>query len=787
MLKLFVSHFDFLSWIIILIMHNHCQTLERSARLLELSVVLAFLSRFALSEPGQRLCSSLSFKSGLEAIQETQNLLEEALSHSGLLINSVERFPDLEPLLLEVGQSDFLGEQELFVLAVFLGQVRETREKLLAADLDESSRIKALVQDLPWPAKAWQGLQRCLNERGELRDQSSPELYSLRQEIRAIYQRCTKRVEQFLEKQEQLDYLQDEYLTISADRYVLAIKSNFKGRLKGIIHDYSQTGETCYLEPFFLIELNNQLQELKREEREAKVRVLRHLTELVQQEKEEISFLFDWLSKIDCLRAKVLFAQELGAAAIDVAHGNPVCLLAARHPILVIQGKKVQPVDLKLDQEHRGLVITGANSGGKTVCLKSLGLLLLMVRLGLPVPVAKGSVLPYFEHLFAFFGDEQNLEEDLSTFTAQIKQLKANWRKMRASSLVLLDEFGAGTDPSQGSALAQAVLDVLLQRGAWVVVATHFPALKVYGLNHKQVRVASVLFDPETKKPLFKLAYDQIGASQALDVAREYGLPEEIVRRAEQFLLLEGQDSSELISRLNDLALEKEQHSRKLLEEKDRLKRLQTRLQREYAEKIAELSEELSAYSREIMEKWRQGKLARKQALRELSRKKQVLQDQVRTGTSKGGLSWPEITFGQRLRYDIWGREGVVVQKDERKGQIQLNLGGVKVWANCQELSRVQDSEQLQREATTFLTPEPQSLILDLRGQRADEAENNLLKFVDQAILNGRNELEIIHGRGTGVLRSVVHEVLSRLPQIAHYHLAPDDRGGDGVTLVVLD
>ncbi len=262
--------------------------------------------------------------------------------------------------------------------------------------------------------------------------------------------------------------LQDEYLTISSDRYVIALKSNFKGRIKGIVHDYSQSGETCYFEPLFLIDLNNKLQELRKLEREEINRVLKYLTSLLTGDIDKVLTLYELMVDVDIIRAKILFSEKIKGNIINIDEGS-VSLRDVRHPILFIEyGDKIEPVDIILEKSQRALILTGGNSGGKTVSLKTLGLCALMAYSGLPVPCLDGSSIPFWEDIFVFLGDEQSLHENLSTFTAQIKKIRDIWPKVGKSTLVLLDEFGSGTDPSQGSALAQAVLDCLLERGAWI-------------------------------------------------------------------------------------------------------------------------------------------------------------------------------------------------------------------------------------------------------------------------------------------------------------------------------
>jgi DNA mismatch repair protein MutS2 len=572
---------------------------------------------------------------------------------------------------------------------------------------------------------------------------------------------------------------------------VLAIKTNFKGRLQGIIHDYSQTGETCYFEPMLLVELNNTLQELRQEEREAIQRVLRTLTNVVNQDVRRIRSVFDWMVHLDVLLAKVLLAQDLQGQSISLGQDQPLRLLQARHPLLVLQGEDVRAVDIELKDGQRGLIISGGNSGGKTVCLKTLGLISLMALSALPVPVADGSTLPLWEQIFVFIGDEQSLQEHQSTFTAQIDHLRSKWAEMNASSLVLLDEFGAGTDPSQGAALAQAVMDGLLDKSAWVVAATHFPALKAYGLTREKVRAATVLFDPQTQMPLYTLGYDQVGGSRALDVARERGLPAEILRRAEEYLLLDGRDSSQLMSRLNELAVARERELEELRRRKQTLEQEQKRVRTKLEEKTGKLLEEIRNHSREVVAQWKAGKRQRKQALRELAEDKKRLREELEAkgaGKVAGGFA-RVLQVGDQVMYRSWGRSGLIQEMDAKKERIKLDLGGVSLWVSASEVEYQPTSNVKSRPGSNLSPNLPRagaSGRVDLRGLRAEEAVASLQQHLDQAVLSGNNEMEIIHGRGTGALRRAVHEELARIPDVREYFLANEEQGGDGVTIVRL-
>ncbi len=761
---------------------------SRTLQLLEFPKVLQHLSHFAVSEAGRDACLSLLPDTDPVRIAERLSLVRETMHLCGSRDVHLSAFPDVAGVFAFLKNPlAYLDLDGLAGVREMLGAAAKLLDGLGDADPGRYPGLAALVAGLTLPPKTWSALSRCLAPDGTIRDEASPELYSVRQEIRRVHQMCTRKVQDFFQNKDLQSMLQDEFLTISSDRYVLALKNNFKGRLKGIVHDYSQTGETCYFEPLFLVELNNDLQEHRQEERAEEQKILRFLSELIRSEQGAIERTFAELVRFDGLLAICRFAAKTDAHVVDVAPDAPLHLTEARHPLLVFGHDGVVPVDLVLHEGQKVLIITGGNAGGKTVCLKTLGLLGLMAHAGLPVTAAEGSTMPLWDNFVVSMGDEQSIEQSLSTFTAQIRHFSEIWPRIDARTLVVLDEFGVGTDPSQGAALAQAVVDGLLERGAWVGVATHFPALKAYGLSREGVRAASVIFSPDTRKPLFKLGYDQVGASRALDVAREQGLPDSILARAQEYLYLDAGNTEEIFDRLNRLAAEKE-------DELEKLKARTLEAERKFARKLEKLDQEkarmqteLRAAAGEIMREWREGRRGRKEALKELSQLREGVAQTRGEEEEVKKLSIEAIAQGQVLFYLPWNKKGQVQEVDGKKERVRLDMGGVSLWVSLADVQpgerdKTDGGKVVVRSAPAPVTP----LRLDLRGFRADEAEAELARFLDKALLAGRSEVEIVHGMGSGVMRKVVHEHLKRSRAVDSYRLADADAGGDGMTRVVL-
>lgn len=805
----------------------HARTLQA----LEFHKITEHLAGLCTSGVGRERALALAPLPDADAVNLAARLYEEAADWASRPLPGVNAFhlaafPDVSGLLRAAESTrQHLFQPDVDAFWALREVLRLARDAHAAIAVPEASRLwphlLAMADGSPLPVQLTAALLRCISDDGLLRDESSPELYRLRGELRRLHQNCMRKVKDYALQYNMLPYLQDEFMTLSSDRYVLPLKANFKGRMQGIIHDWSQTGETCYFEPMFLVEINNRLQELKREEREEERKVLAYLRDLLAAELPGARAALELLAGLDVLQAKRRLAALFDGRSLPltpVAEG--ISLLEARHPLLTlaragVDGEKgqsaatasgassgdknkktaspVRPLDIQLRPGERALVITGGNAGGKTVCLKTLGLIAAMTLSGLPVPVGAGSHLPWFSRMDAFIGDEQSLADNVSTFTAQIEHLAKAWKHLNASGLVLLDEFGAGTDPAQGAALAQAVLDELLEKHTFVLAATHFPALKSYALTREGARAASMLFDPRSKKPLFKLAYDQVGASQALDVAREYGLPEAIVRRAEHYLLQDGQDATALLARLNDLAARREEELAALNGEREKARRAADDSRQRLEKERLRLHEEVRGQAAELMRAWKEGRAGHKQALKEMSRLRASLAPSAGT-EEESVLPRPQhFAPGQSVLHSVFNKRGVITDVDERRGRVRLDMNGVNLWAEMKDLrvsgntadgGSAPAAPAASRGVGGSVGGQGASLSLDLRGMRADQALAEVERFLDKALLAGFSEVEIVHGRGTGALRREVHEFLRAFPAVAHFAVAPEDRGGDGMTMV---
>lgn len=798
---------------------------KRTLEVLEFDKIRTYLASFCKLEAGKRFAHKISPFNALQDAHLAFTLYNEAGNFFSLptlpdnKIFVISPFPDISDLLdsYAVNHLKLDGQQkksinlDIEAYWALREMLRAARMALAAVNSPQGGNLwpnlLGLANDSRFPEQLSAALDRCISDDCLLKDESSPELYRLRTELRSLHRSCLSKVKDFAKQYNMQQYLQDDFMTLSSDRYVLPLKSNFKGRMQGVIHDWSQTGETCYFEPIFLVEINNRLQELKHEEREEERKILNYLGGLFSGQLSEVNASMNLLGTLDFLNAKLLMAASLDCHCVELAKiEDGINLAQARHPLLELARKRpgqlqngkieklipVQPIDIVLRPQEKALVITGGNAGGKTVCLKTFGLVAAMTLSGLPAPVGKGSHMPWLDRMDAFIGDEQSLDDNVSTFTAQIDHLAKAWKYLDKNALVLLDEFGAGTDPAEGSALAQAVLDCLLEKDCLVLSATHFPSLKSYALTREGVRAATMLFDSITSKPLFKIAYDQVGASQALAIAREHGLPLEVIGKAERHLLQDGGDSSSLMSKLNELAAKREEEITSLKAEQIRYKTMVDTQKEKLEKEKARLHDEIGARTRELMHAYRQNRLSAKQTLREMNSLKAKL---GLDNNSAHGSILPMsdvLEIGQEVFHSIFQKRGVITDIDTRKNRVRLDMNGVNIWADKKDLRQNPTAVPPKKNVSGVLLKATNSgenilyLSLDVRGQRGTEAVATVEKYLDRAVMEGFAGLEIIHGRGTGALRKEIHEFLHTSPLVSNIRLAQEDRGGDGMTIVDL-
>lgn len=707
--------------------------------------------------------------------------------------------------------SDFLRIKDTLIAA-------RSKQRHFADREQDLPELCALAAGLTLPEGLIDRISQVLDDRGEVLDSASSELKRIRSQHKVAYDRLMDKLQSMVNDSKYAPLLQDPIVTQREGRYVIPLRAEHKGKIKAVVHDQSSSGATLFVEPLQAVDLNNEVRQLELAEREEIRRLLAELSERVGHERELIDSVVNALAQLDLAFAKARYAQVLDASAPtlkpipsqqkDGRVHTRLRLLGARHPLL--DPEQVVPVDLVLEDEVRALVITGPNTGGKTVTLKTAGLLVLMAQCGLHIPAEGGSELSVFRQVFADIGDEQSIEQSLSTFSAHVSNIIRILEQADETSLVLLDELGAGTDPQEGAALAMALVQEFLELGSTTLVATHYAELKAFAHGQQGLSNASVEFDVETLQPTYHLTIGLPGRSNALAIAQRLGLPESIVERARGQVTAEDLDATELlddIRRQREAASEArreaervrvqaQQQSEELAErletiEDERRERLQAAREQAEAE-LDELQDEIRELRRRLSNAGQPLK-----AVEEVAREADQLEQEVSQPVVREPAEVPgrerSLSAGDRVLVRTLNSEGVIVELGETEAEVQV--GALRVRAQIDELTPAEgDAAGVEKEAAptargTVTTPDQQAppMELDLRGQRAEEALAELDQRLDAAFLAGLRTLRVIHGKGTGKLRQVVRDALSDNPYTASVRGGKPAEGGEGVTIVELD
>ena len=651
-----------------------------------------------------------------------------------------------------------------------------------------------------------------LSPSGEIMDQASPELAKIRRQLVNVKQQIKERLERMLRAPAYLKYFQDLIITVRDERYVVPVKQECRHQVPGIIHDQSASGATLYIEPMELIEPGNEMRRLQAREAKEINRLLYVLTQAVAERQAELNQAITILSQLDFIMAKAIYSQTINAFAPEIIPEYYLDIKQGRHPLL--SSKKAVPISVKLGQEYDTLIITGPNAGGKTVALKTIGLTVLMAQAGLHVPAEEGTKIGLFETVLADIGDEQSIEQSLSTFSAHLFNLKEILNRSNSGSLVLLDELGMGTDPVEGAALAQAVLEKLQAKGAKTIATTHYGELKSFALTHKKAVNACVEFSSVTYKPTYRLLMGRPGQSLAFEVALKCGLAEEIVSRAKEFLTTEQIKASDLLNVIN----KQQQKTKKVLHQTQKKYQQAKALKKLYRDRLAKITAQRDTILKNAWEKaeaiTREAKRQAEEAVKELRAKllaknnkerelaiqeirKKLQIKAVSTGRAEALnlTSLPVVAVGQEVYLPRLKQSGFV-QNLAEDGMVQVQVGILKINVPSQELCYPENK----RRGVKFNAPAGGTQVaallaekarhietrLDLRGLSREEALYQLNQYLDDAVLAGLPRAELIHGKGTGILRQATHEQLKNDFRIKAFRLGELTEGGAGVTIVEL-
>ena len=769
----------------------------RSLEVLEFPSVIERLKGWAGSELGRKAAEGVS---PLDDPAEIELHLEETLQMKEFLEGGGELpvggLRDIGGLLKRLeAEGAFLDGKELLEVAASIA----ASDLLKKALKEAGGRLKELGRRFHAPVEVANRILAAIDPRGEVRDEASPHLSSIRRRMREVHGLIYERIRALLGQRDWKEIVQDEVITQRNDRFVVLVKADGRARVKGIVHDVSQSRASLYIEPFEVVELNNELGVLRRGEREEEERVLRALSREVAEVRDRLSEDLSLQAEVDLLYAKAKLAIELGAQKPALNEEGITRMLSARHPLLVLSGEEVVPIDLLLDPQQRILVISGANAGGKTVALKTLGLLTLMVKAGLLIPASASSTVNLFGRLFAYIGDEQDLEGHLSTFSSFINWVKGVLEEVGPSTLILIDEIGTGTDHSQGAALAMALLDEIRKKGGYAVVTTHLDLLKAYAYGRPEVCNVAVEFDPQTLTPTFRLLYGRVGQSWAFPIAERWGLKKELIERAKEYHRQRSSREAELLEELTRLQGELEAERKALASEREKVSQRRERLERA----VRRLREKREEILRRVEERGRRVLAEAEERLKEILREapsfqrpfhlkgelKRVREDLRKVLPSKRVPKGKpeEVKEGDWVEVLGLGKEGMVTKI--LSGRVEVMIEGIRAKVPLEEV-RVRQPVRQEGEGKgifAWVTPPARAdRKINVVGLRVEDALPKVEKLIDQALLYGWEKVEIVHGIGTGRLREAIKRHLEQLPWVKELRPAPVGKGGVGVTVVEL-
>ncbi len=798
---------------------------EKTLAVLEYPKILQQLTSYTSFKPSADLVRELKPTSDLEEALYAQNLTKEGIQFMNKNdFRGIGSAHDIRPIIQLAKREGVATPQELLDMKDTLISLRSLI-RTFERSQNEYPRLSELFVSISIPAGIIELLSRSISDHGDILDSASPALASIRRELIIVRERLQSKLQHYISDPDTASLLQEPIITQREGRYVLPVRADFKSRIKSIVHDQSSSGATVFIEPLAIVELNNQNRQLQLDERDEEHRILSSLTSQLKNHVEELENGLTALAKFDFGMACSQYALALGATQPILmpfrkctvqtkSHpGSTIRLIQARHPLL--DPEAVVPIDVELDGQTFALVVTGPNTGGKTVSLKTVGLLALMAQSGLFIPAAAGSTLSVFHSIFADIGDEQSIEQSLSTFSGHITNIVHILEQADSESLVILDELGAGTDPQEGAALARSILTYLVNRKITTLVTTHHPELKGFAHVTPGVTNASVEFNIETLRPTYHLTIGLPGRSNAIAIAQRLGLPEEIIELARAEINpqeIQSQDLLDEIYRQRDLtrqAYQQAEANRKELESlrQELIKRLEN-IEKERQQILDQTEQETQTLLNQIQGEIRQARKAFVREQQPIAKIQQIeeqfnqIEEQVekqirknRRKTTSGNKTSPHTPkVGEKVRLRSLGTKGILTAMDG--DQIEIQAGMLRIRSDISDI--IFDQEEGTSSEQTLLSSEsPSTKVpqvnevphweLDVRGKTVEEVLEILEAYIPTAIYAGLPFVRIIHGKGSGRLRQAIRQHLKNNPHILSFEAGDDREGGEGVTIVKLN
>ena len=776
-------------------------------KVLEFSKIRTQLAEYATSEKGKQMIKELPIEVEAKAIQhkieETTDGVELLRLKQGI---PIPRLKDISFALKRLELEAGLNGRELSDILRVLTTTHEVERFFEKVEEEEITlkRVPRLVEKLESIPEVTSELEASIREDGYVLDSASPTLHGVRVGIQKTEQDIRRQMDQYLTGKN-AQYLSDTIITIRNDRYVLPVKAEYKSVFGGTVHDQSSTGQTLFMEPQAVVNLNNKLREYQIQEKREVERILWELSQKLMPYTNSLHQNHYVLARLDVVNAKALYAHELRATEPIIDANNYVALWQAWHPLL--EREKAVANDIILGEEYQAIVITGPNTGGKTILLKTVGVIQLMAQMGLYIPAGENSRVGVFTEIFADIGDEQSIEQNLSTFSSHMSNIVSILKQINDKSLILIDEIGSGTDPQEGSSLAIAILDYIASKQSYVIASTHYPELKAYGYDRPKTINASMEFDGDTLQPTYQLLLGVPGRSNAFDISKRLGLPSIIIDQARGLLSEEDQDLNAMISDLEQKRrraqrdADKMRHqlelSTQLLEdlqrETEQFQANKARLLEEAKERANTLIEQSQDDADKILSEIRELQLRSKQSTvkeHEMIEKKTALKDlKHEQALKKNKVLRKEkakkaLQVGQSVEVLSFGQRGTLVEKVNDKEWV-VQMGIIKMKIAVEDLSPIAEAQEAKQQVIVKSARASHvSSELDLRGKRYEEAMKDLELYLDAAILANYPRVTIIHGRGTGAIQQGVHKVLRSHRSVASFEFAPMNTGGNGATIV---
>ncbi len=782
----------------------------KSMQTLEYPKIIEQLSAHTVSDLGRQkvkeLLPSTSHAEVEQMLEETDDVVKLFRLKDGLPLGT---FADVRPHIKRMEIGAILSGQELIQIGQLIKGAREIEDFFV--DLKEEdiklNQLYTKVEQLIVLASLERKIYSTLTESGVVLDDASSKLKSIRTSIRQTEGNVRDKLNNIV-RGSQSKYLTDSIITMRNDRYVIPVKADSRGVFGGVVHDQSSSGQTLFIEPQSVLDLNNRLKQLQSEERYEIEQILTDLSVEILPYTQEILNNLEILVELDILQAKALYARELDATRPLVHTDNYIDLYSARHPL--IPEDEVVANDIALGENYKTVVVTGPNTGGKTVILKTLGLLQLMGQTGLYLPVEIESTIGVFSHVLSDIGDEQSIEQNLSTFSSHLTTTISILEEADEDSLILLDELGAGTDPQEGAALAISILDTIGAIGSYAMITSHYPELKLYGYNRPETMNASMEFDVDSLEPTYKFKLGIPGRSNAFEIARRLGMRDEIIDTARSLMSSESQSVDEMIQDLDEKQKEAEYSSKELRQKLLEAQRLHSELSAEFEnyqnekenlkqqaqEEANQIVEETKRKADNIIEDLRQKQLEGRggQEVKEhefievqsqLSALRQEEEQLKENKVLQREKDKKALKEGQAVYVHSLGQNGTLVERvDENEWVVQMGMLKMKLPEedlSVREQEEEKESTASYKGSASSVRPE-----LDLRGERVEPALSQLDQYLDQALLANYREVTIIHGHGTGAVRSAVQEALRKHPRVKSFKIAPANQGGAGATIVSL-